>query len=120
MRHRRTLFALWLATMALAGPASALPQTFDLQCGETRYRIDVRKKQWCEGACEERRWLFGATRETVILTLYDHFSLTYDIRSRTMADGTDLLGTRTRDVTQCRMLKFSGFPLESPGAQLHP
>lgn len=101
------------ATVALAvavsgGPAVA--KAFDLDCEGDRYRMDLTRKLWCEAACEAVRRVFAVDRRAVMLSAFDHFSTTYDRRTREMIDGFEALGIEDESRRTCRVLRFSGFP----------
>ena len=110
--------AVAVAMTVAAQAASARPKAFDLVCGDTRYKIDLGKKQWCQGECDTPQRLHGIRRDTVTLANVDHVNLTYDRRRRTMTNSFDLAGTEGREVTPCEVFKFSGFP--TAGRRVHP
>ncbi len=95
-------------SLAFAGPAAA--RAFDLDCEGDRYRIDLTRKLWCEDACEEVRRVFAADRRVVMLSVFEHFSWSYDRRRREMVSGFNALGVEDETRTPCRVLRFSGFP----------
>jgi hypothetical protein len=63
--------ALLLGLVMIAGPAAAAEQQFDLICAakqtNTRYRIDLDRGEWCEGACEVTKKLVSVTSGELVL-----------------------------------------------------
>lgn len=101
------------ATVALAVAVSAgltVAKAFDLDCEGDRYRIDLTRNLWCEGACEAAQRVFALDRRVVMLSLFDHVSMSYDRRTREMIGGFNALGIEDQYRRSCRVRRFSGFP----------
>lgn len=108
---------LGLLLAAAAGSSaawSASGRAFDLQCEETRYRIDLGAKRWCEDDCATVSGLSYRGGDRAALTAMAHFSLVYDLRRKVMtywSGGPGDEGEISR--ARCRVLRFSGFPGEA-------
>lgn len=101
----------FLLILGTAGAAKAKPQAFDLQCEETRYRIDLTNRLWCEAECEEMRRLAYRGGATALLTWDHHFSLEYNLRRRVITFASATPGEAGEMFRRrCRQLAFSGFP----------
>lgn len=102
--------AVALVLFSAAEARAADAKAFDLKCGEDLYRVDLARKLWCEGACEEARPIRHADGRFITLTMMEHFALTYDTRKRVMTSAFDPIGIDDRDDARCRVMKFSGLP----------
>ena len=100
---------LGLAMVLNTGAASA--QAFDLKCGDTLYRVDLKSKTWCEDDCDQILTLRYRGRDWVALWEQAHFSSTYHKQSRVMtSESCGVDGPCTTYREHCRVRRFSGFP----------
>lgn len=111
MSWRAALYAAWLG-MAITGfGASASARAFDLQCDDTRYRIDLKRKAWCQDDCTNIWGLSHRRGHELVLSRLSHFLLTYDMQAKVVTlsvGGSGAEPETYRD--RCRVLRFSGFP----------
>jgi hypothetical protein len=115
------------AIAAIASPAAAADQ-FDLVCSgrdrrdieNQRYRVDLVRKEYCSGDCQEVRPIAEVTSGMITLTRHDPSppdqERSYNQINRTTGEwnwywSNIRVSLRTQDVKgSCQPAAFSGFP----------
>lgn len=78
------------------------------------FRIDLEKKQWCMGDCQETRDIYLLAPRTITLQLYaegDDYGVTVLNReSGTMTNRSSQKGVASAGEATCERQPFTGFP----------